>query len=58
MSKDLTAAARFAANDLPDFLNECAIIYLPEMGHLIAIKEWEPNCDPEELKKFDYHLMV
>lgn len=54
----MTAAARFAANDLPDFLNECAVVYLPEMGHLIAIKEWEPDCNPEQLQDLGFQFMV
>lgn len=54
----MKAAARIAAEGLPDFLYGCAIVYLPEMGHLIAIKEWEPNCNPDELLQFGYHFMV
>ncbi|KAJ8918621.1 hypothetical protein NQ315_013127 [Exocentrus adspersus] len=57
IAKDVTAAARFAANDLPDFLNECAVVYLPEMGHLIAIKEWEPDCNPEQLQDLGFQFM-
>ncbi|KAJ8952800.1 hypothetical protein NQ318_008117 [Aromia moschata] len=57
MAKDLTAAARFSADNLPDFLNECAMVYLPEIGHLIAIKEWESHCDPEQLKDLDFQFM-
>ncbi|XP_018568658.1 mutS protein homolog 5-like isoform X2 [Anoplophora glabripennis] len=57
IAKDVTAAARFAANELPDFINECAVVYLPEMGHLIAIKEWEPNCNPEQLHDLGFQFM-
>ncbi|KAJ8964564.1 hypothetical protein NQ314_004868 [Rhamnusium bicolor] len=57
IAKDVTAAARFTANDLPDFLNECSVVYLPEMGHLIAIKEWEPNCNPEQLQDLGFQFM-
>lgn len=58
IAKDVTAAARLAANNLPNFINECAVVYLPEMGHLIAIKKWEPNCTPEQLHDFGFQFMV
>lgn len=58
IAKDVAAAARLAANNLPDFLEECAIVYLPEMGHLIAIKKWEPDCNPEDLEHVGYKFLV
>lgn len=58
VSKHVTAAARFAANDLPDFIDECKVVYLPEMGHLMVIKKWEPDCDPEQLESLGYQFMV
>lgn len=58
ISKDVTAAARLAADNLPDFLEECAVVYLPEMGHLIVIKEWDPNCVPEELEYLGFKFVV
>ncbi|KAH1009656.1 hypothetical protein HUJ04_001983 [Dendroctonus ponderosae] len=57
VSKHVTAAARFAANDLPDFIDECKVVYLPEMGHLMVIKRWEPDCDPEQLESLGYQFM-
>jgi hypothetical protein len=54
----VSAAAAVAADQLPDYLQECAIVYLPEMGHLIAIKEWSPGCNPEDLKELGFHFMV
>nr|CAH7759268.1 unnamed protein product [Callosobruchus chinensis] len=57
IAKSVTAAARFAANDLPDFLDECCVVYLPEMGHLISVKEWEPDCNPDELAHLGFRFM-
>ncbi|KAL1490889.1 hypothetical protein ABEB36_011567 [Hypothenemus hampei] len=57
LAKHLTAAARLAINDLPDYINECKVLYLPEMGHLMVIKEWEPNCTPEQLEYLGYKFM-
>ncbi|KAG5894164.1 hypothetical protein JTB14_001860 [Gonioctena quinquepunctata] len=57
ITKDITAAARFSADNLPDFLDECVVIFLPEMGHLIGIREWEPGCNPEELQHLGFQFM-
>ncbi|XP_057669997.1 mutS protein homolog 5-like [Diorhabda carinulata] len=54
---DVMAAARFAAENLPDFLDECSVVYLPEMGHLLAVKEWEKDCNPEDLQYLDFRFM-
>lgn len=55
---DVMAAARFAAENLPDFLDECSVVYIPEMGHLLAIKEWEPDCIPEDLQHLGFQFVV
>ncbi|XP_050310224.1 mutS protein homolog 5-like [Anthonomus grandis grandis] len=55
--KHVTAAARFAVDDLPSYINECKIVYLPEMGHLMAIKEWQEDCDPDHLQDLGYQFM-
>ncbi|EFA10321.2 mutS protein homolog 5 isoform X2 [Tribolium castaneum] len=57
IAQHVRAAAGVAAEQLPDYLNECSIVYLPEMGHLVAINEWKPNCDPEELKDLGFQFM-
>lgn len=56
--KDVGAAARLAVGNLPDFLKECSVVYLPEMGHLIVIKEWEEGCDPDKLEYLDFKFVV
>ncbi|CAH2011861.1 unnamed protein product [Acanthoscelides obtectus] len=57
IAKSVTAAARFAVDDLPPFLNKCCVVYLPEMGHLISVKEWKPNCNPDELAHLHFRFM-
>ncbi|XP_066253416.1 mutS protein homolog 5-like [Euwallacea similis] len=57
LAKHLTAAARMTVNNLPNYISECKVVFLPEMGHLIAIKEWGVDCDPEDLQRFDYKFM-
>ncbi|XP_072388558.1 mutS protein homolog 5-like [Diabrotica undecimpunctata] len=54
---DVMAAARFAADNLPDFLDECSVVYLPEMGHLLAIKEWKSDCQPEDLQYLGFQYV-
>lgn len=58
IAKHVTVAAKLAANQLPNFLKECSVVYLPEMGHLIAIREWTPDCHPEDLEEFGFQFMV
>lgn len=58
IAKNITAAAHFAVNQLPDYLNECSVVYIPEMGHLIAVKEWEPDCDRNRLQEAGFQFVV
>ncbi|CAG9863939.1 unnamed protein product [Phyllotreta striolata] len=57
ITNDVMAAARFAADNLPDFLDECSVVYIPEMGHLLSIKEWETDCSPEDLEHLGFQFM-
>ncbi|XP_018326196.1 mutS protein homolog 5 [Agrilus planipennis] len=57
IAKTITAAANFAVNQLPDFINECSVVFLPEMGHLVSIKEWEPDCDKDTLQGIGYQFV-
>ncbi|CAH0555687.1 unnamed protein product [Brassicogethes aeneus] len=57
ISKNINVAARIVVEELPDFITECSIVYLPEMGHHIAINEWEPDCIPEQLEEFGYQFV-
>lgn len=54
----MTAAANFAVDRLPHYFTVCSIIYIPEMGHLIVVKEWEPNLDKTELQNMGFQFMV
>lgn len=58
IGKHITRAALFAVDQLPPYIDECSIIFVPEMGHLIAIKEWEEDCNPDDLKDLDFKFMV
>lgn len=58
ISKSVNVAARIVVDELPDYIGECTVIYLPEMGHLIAIKEWQDDCDPNVLQQMGYQFVV
>ncbi|KAB0802504.1 hypothetical protein PPYR_04690 [Photinus pyralis] len=51
ISKNATAAARIVLNQLPQFIDGCSVVYMPELGHFVVIKEWEANCDKKELEE-------
>jgi len=58
VGKHLTAAANISVNQLPQFVDECSIVYIPEMGHLLAIKKTEQNSDPFGLDYLGFQFMV
>ncbi|XP_065207339.1 mutS protein homolog 5-like [Planococcus citri] len=35
---------------LPDHIESCTIIYLPEIGYLLAVPAWRDNLTPEDLQ--------
>lgn len=58
IAKNVTAAANFAVDNLPSYIDSCMVVHVPEMGYLVAIKEWETNCNKEELTEFGFLFMV
>ncbi|KAK5650830.1 hypothetical protein RI129_001859 [Pyrocoelia pectoralis] len=57
IAKNATAAAHIALNQLPDFVTECSVVYLPELGHFVVIKEWDTDCNRNELEEYDFHFV-
>lgn len=58
IAKSVTTAANFALHHLPSYIDSCMVVHVPEMGYLVAIKEWEQNCNREQLLEFGFHFMV
>lgn len=62
IGKHLTAAADFALKQLPHYFTECSVVYVPEMGHLVVVKEQEPDEDTgelsNELQELGFQFMV
>ncbi|KAF5275985.1 hypothetical protein FQA39_LY00781 [Lamprigera yunnana] len=56
IAKNVTAAAQIAVNQLPEYLNECSVVYVPEMGHYVSIIKWEPNCNQYALENHGFQF--
>lgn len=35
---------------LPDFVNQCSVVYIPEVGYLLSVTLWGENLQPEDLE--------
>ncbi|PSN55908.1 hypothetical protein C0J52_00468 [Blattella germanica] len=46
--KLMTSVAHQELNNLPSFVNECSLVYIPEIGYLLAIFAWKENMSVEE----------
>ncbi|KAK4882098.1 hypothetical protein RN001_005417 [Aquatica leii] len=57
IAKNVTAAARIAVNQLPEYLNECSVVYIPEMGHFVAVTKWEANGDWNAPQSYGFHFV-
>lgn len=58
ISKQVTGASNFLVDRLPDYVEECRIVLIPNVGHTITIRQWDVNCDPEQLAPYDLSYMV
>lgn len=58
IGKHLNAAANFVLKQLPHYVTECCVVYVPEMGHLIVVKLQEPQVEDDELKELGFQFMV
>lgn len=43
---------------LPHYFTECCVVYVPEMGHLIVVKQEEPKTESSELEDLGFQFMV
>lgn len=44
----LVKVAQLELEDLPEYVEECAVYYLPELGYLLAAKAWKEDTDASE----------
>lgn len=58
IGKHLTAAADFVLTELPQYVTECCVVYVPEIGHLIVVKAEEPQTENTELQELGFQFMV
>ncbi|XP_022918563.2 mutS protein homolog 5-like [Onthophagus taurus] len=57
MGKNIRTAANFTLDQLPDCFDQCTVIYIPEMGHLIAVKKTEFNKNPIQLEHLGFEFI-
>ncbi|XP_017784719.1 PREDICTED: mutS protein homolog 5-like [Nicrophorus vespilloides] len=55
--KRVTVAANIVVDQLPAFLKECVVCFIPDMGHVVAVKKWDQNCDPRSMHEFGFQYM-
>jgi len=41
--------SREEMNCLPTYAKQCCVLYIPEVGYLLAVTLWRPDLSPEEL---------
>lgn len=58
IAKSVTTAANFAVDHLPSYIDSCMVVHVPEMGYLVAIKEWENNSNKDQLAEFGFQFAV
>ncbi|XP_049816489.1 mutS protein homolog 5-like [Schistocerca nitens] len=46
----MTTMAQEELDDLPDYVKECSVIYIPEIGYLLAIPVWKEEINDDEIK--------
>lgn len=56
--KNVTTAANIAVDNLPNYIDSCTVVHVPEVGYLVSIEEWEPNCNIEQFSDLGYQFMV
>lgn len=45
--------AKQELDQLPDYIQSCSLVYIPEIGFLLAIKFWKPDLTDEELLQLE-----
>lgn len=58
IEKHLNPAAQVVVAQLPSQVNSCFMQYLPELGHVVGVKKWDSQCDPQELKANGFQFLV
>lgn len=54
----MTTLAEEELDSLPEYIKECSILYIPEIGYLLAIPFWKDEISDEELQLEGLDFMV
>lgn len=54
----MSSTAKFELKKLPDFIDECTMVYLPNLGYLLGIKAWKENLTKHEKSLPNLKFMV
>ena len=49
----LANVAKDELDKLPNFVQSCSLVYIPEIGFLLAIPFWKPNVTDEDLLQLE-----
>jgi hypothetical protein len=47
--KMMGIVARMELEDLPEFIQTCSMVFMPEVGYLLAVPAWRPNLTETDL---------
>ncbi|XP_065340790.1 mutS protein homolog 5-like isoform X2 [Cloeon dipterum] len=53
----LSSVAEHELANLPAYISECTVNYIPEMGFMLAIPLWSPNLEEKDLEIPDLHFL-
>lgn len=54
----MSETAKVELSRLPDFIEECSMLYMPHLGYLLGVKAWEENLTMEQKELPNMKFMV
>lgn len=54
----LNAAVGFEINNLPDYVKECSLAYIPQVGYDVLVKVWSCDAQYQDLEEYGYRHLV
>lgn len=54
----MSSTAQYELEKLPQFIEECTMVYLPNLGYLLGVKSWAPNLTREAKELENLKFMV
>lgn len=54
----MSETATVELSRLPEFVEECSMLYMPHLGYLLGVKEWASNLTMEQKELPNLKFMV